>query len=213
MKKNYNLYVLLTKTPLKTGKFIRRITGYEYNHCSVSFDRNFNSLYSFTRKYKSATFYACLVNESSLRYKENTKVKIFKIPINYKTYKRLKNYLSDLISHENDYIYNYLSIITYPFKKKVKIKKCYTCCEFTVEILKKFCKITEFTKKDYYSVKEVAEFLNKYLLYEGTFKVENTSWGKDKYLEKINFFYKNYKVTTIFVKLIKRYLAGLIKSE
>ena len=109
--KKYNLYVLLTSTPLKTGKFIRKVTGFEYNHCSISFDENFNSLYSFTRKHKNATFYACLVNESSLRYKDNTKVKIFKIPIDYKIYKRLKNYLKDLINHENDYIYNYLSIV------------------------------------------------------------------------------------------------------
>ena len=88
MECKHYLYVLLTKTPLKTGKFLRKVTGYEYNHCSVSFDNNFKVLYSFSRKYKNSTFYAGLVKESSLRYTTNeqeTKVKIFKIGLTNKT--------------------------------------------------------------------------------------------------------------------------------
>ena len=40
MKSKYNLYVLLTRTPLKTGKFLRKVTNFEYNHCSISFDKD-----------------------------------------------------------------------------------------------------------------------------------------------------------------------------
>lgn len=126
MERKHYLYVLLTKTPLKTGKFLRKVTGYEYNHCSVSFDNDFKVLYSFSRKYKNSTFYAGLVKESSLRYTTNeqeTKVKIFKIGLTNKTYKKLKAYLEDLIEHEDEYIYNYLSILTYLFHKKVNVKK------------------------------------------------------------------------------------------
>ncbi len=210
MNKQKYLYVLLTKTPLKTGKFIRKMTGFEYNHCSVSFDENFNSLYSFTRKHKNATFYACLVNESSLRYKDDTKVKIFKIPLKTKTYKNLKKYLENLKKHESEYLYNYFSVITYPFKKRVNIKKCYTCCEFTVDILKNFCTIAGLREKNYCGIKELSEYLNEYLIYEGDFIVNNASWGEDKYLEKLNVISKSYKVITIFTKLIYRFFEGLL---
>ena len=63
MKSKYNLYVLLTRTPLKTGKFLRKVTNFEYNHCSISFDKDFKILYSFSRRHKNSTFYACFTIE------------------------------------------------------------------------------------------------------------------------------------------------------
>ena len=59
---------------------------------------------------------------------EKTKVQIFEIPLTKKTYKKLKKYVKDLINHEDEYIYNYFSLLTYPFRKNVKVKKAYTCC-------------------------------------------------------------------------------------
>lgn len=213
MEKKHNLYVLLTSTPLKTGKFIRKMTKFEYNHCSISFDDDFKTLYSFSRKHKNATFYAGLVQESSLRYtieNQETKVQIFKIPLTKKTYTKIKKYLNKLKKHENEYIYNYLSIFTYLFHKKIKVKKAYTCCEFTVHILKDFCRMTNIEKNGYCSVKELSQHLTEYLIYEGTFDVNNTSWYEDKYLEHKNFFYKSYKIIELFMCLIGRYFKGLI---
>lgn len=215
MEKKYNLYVLLTKTQLKTGKIIRKITKFEYNHCSISFDKNFKTLYSFSRKHKNSTFYAGLVKESSLRYTEDnkqTKVQIFQIPLTTKEYKKLKNYLKDLEKHEEEYIYNYLSLITYPFRKKVNVQKAYTCCEFTVHILKDFCKMIDLgkNKKGYCSIQELSEYLLDYLIYEGIYDVENDSWEPDKYLIKQNIFSKTYKITELFACLIYRYIKGLI---
>lgn len=217
MEKKYNLYVLLTKTQLKTGKFIRKFTRFEYNHCSISFDKNFKTLYSFSRKHKNSTFYAGLVKESSLRYTEDnkqTKVQIFKIPLTPKTYKRLNKYLNELERHEEEYIYNYLSLMTYPFKKKVHVQKAYTCCEFTVHILRDFCKMIDLGKnKGYCSIQELSEYLKEYLIYEGIYNVENDSWQTDKYLERQNIFFKTIKITELFSSLIYRYIKGLIKPN
>lgn len=212
MEYKHNLYVLLTKTPLKTGKFLRSVTGYEYNHCSVSFDSDFKVLYSFSRKYKNSTFYAGLVKESSLRYttdEQKTKVKIFKIGLTDETYKKLKDYLEDLEKHEDEYIYNYLSILTYLFHKKVNVKKSYTCCEFTVHILKDFCEIANFKEKGYCSIKELSEKLDEYKIYEGTFDFQNNSWGYDVYLEHQPLLEKLKKTSYIFTLLIARFFKGL----
>lgn len=214
MEKKYNLYVLLTKTPLKTGKFLRKMTNFEYNHCSISFDKNFREMYSFSRRHKSSTFYAGFAKESSLRYttnKDDTKAQIFKIPLTPKTYRKIKKYLKELTEHEDEYIYNYLSIVTYPFRKKVKVRKAYTCCEFTVHILKDFCKMTNLgNKKGYCSIKELSNQLQEYLIYEGKFNVDNPSWENDKYLHKPNLLYKSYKVAELFTSLIYRYFKGLL---
>ncbi len=212
MERKHYLYVLLTKTPLKTGKFLRKVTGYEYNHCSVSFDNDFKVLYSFSRKYKNSTFYAGLVKESSLRYTTNeqeTKVKIFKIGLTNKTYKKLKAYLEDLIEHEDEYIYNYLSILTYLFHKKVNVKKAYTCCDFTVHILKDFCKLANLKEKDYCSIKELSEILEEYKIYEGTFDFQNNSWEEDLYLTRQPLLEKMKKTSYLFTLLIARFFKGL----
>lgn len=212
MEYKHNLYVLLTKTPLKTGKFLRRVTGYEYNHCSLSFDSDFKVLYSFSRKYKNSTFYAGLVKESSLRYTANeqkTKVKIFKIGLTEETYIKLKDYLEDLKKHEDEYIYNYLSILTYLFHKRVNVKKAYTCCEFTVHILKDFCEIAKLKEKDYCSIKELSEKLDEYKIYEGTFTSQNNSWENDVYLIHQPLLEKFRKTTYIFTLLIARFFKGL----
>ena len=186
MERKHYLYVLLTKTPLKTGKFLRKVTGYEYNHCSVSFDNDFKVLYSFSRKYKNSTFYAGLVKESSLRYTTNeqeTKVKIFKIGLTNKTYKKLKAYLEDLIA--------------------------YTCCDFTVHILKDFCKLANLKEKDYCSIKELSEILEEYKIYEGTFDFQNNSWEEDLYLTRQPLLEKMKKTSYLFTLLIARFFKGL----
>lgn len=213
MESKNNLYVILTKTPLKTGKFIRKMTKFEYNHCSISFDENFKVLYSFGRRYKNASLYSGLVTESSLRYttaNEDTKVQIFKIPITKKSYKKLNKYLNELRNHEEEYIYNYFSFFAYPFKKKIEVKKAYTCCEFTVHILENFCKLSNITTNGYCSIKELSNKLKEYLIYEGPFQVNNNSWNEDKYLEKQNFFYKIFKTIEIFISLLGRFFKGLI---
>lgn len=216
MNKKYNLYVLLTKTPLRTGKLIRKVTKFEYNHCSLSFDKDYKTLYSFSRKYKNATLYAGLVKESSLRYtidEENTMVQIFKIPLQPKTYRKLKKYLKELEKHEQEYIYNYFSILTYVFHKMVRISKAYTCCEFTVHILRDYCKLDELKNKEYCSIKELSKRLEKYKIYEGIFNFENNSWNEDKYLDSLNVFYKSYKIVGLFSILILRFVKGFLSKK
>ncbi len=212
--KTYNLYVLLTKTPLKTGKFIRKMTKFEYNHVSISLDEDLKILYSFSRKHKNASFYAGLVKESPLRYTENnttTKVKIYKIPLKPKTYIKIKKYLKYTIKHKNDYLYNFYSAILYPLHKKVKIKNAYTCCEFAVYILRHFCKL-DLGINNYCSIKDLSNYLNQYVIYEGIFQKIDASWEEDPYLEKQNIIYKYYKVMEIYSKLTYRLLIGLLEK-
>ncbi len=210
--KKYNLYVLLTKTPFKTGKFIRKMTNFEYNHVSITLDKNLNTLHSFARKYKNATFFSGLVTESSLRYTEDnkkTKVMVYKIPLNPKKYIKIKKYLDYLSKHKNDYLYNFYSALVYPLHKKVRIKKAYTCCEFAVHILRDYCKL-DLGQKEYCSIKELSVYLKDYKVYEGIFKTENASWECDPYLQKQNIFYKYYKVMGIYGRLTLRFFKGLI---
>ncbi len=213
MPRNYNIYVILTKTNLKIGKFIRKISNFEYSHVSISLSKDLSTMYSFSRKYLTATFCAGLTKESPLRYttsKEPTKVKIFKIPVTKETYYQVKSYIEYAYAHEEEYVYNFISALAYPLRKKVYIDKSFTCCEFVVDILTRFLNMTELAPSGYASIKDLSDYLNGYLYYEGELKTNINSWQEDKYTETPHFIYKSTKEIEIFATLFYRFIKGLV---
>lgn len=189
-KNKKNIYILLSKTNTKMGKFIRYMTKYNYNHVSVSLDENFKEIYSFSRYYENTPFVGGFVVESILRYKRsNAQIKIFKIPVDKKTYNELKTYIEFLKIYQKKYIYNTFSAIFSIFKININIKDSYTCIEFTKHLFDNF-NIVAHTKKDFNSIKNVDNLLYKYKYFEGSCNELNINndWGIDLYLIKKNIF-------------------------
>ena len=58
------LYVVFSTTPFKIGKFIRFITGYNYNHVSVSLNKDLKKMYSVGRLNPYNTIIGGFVHES-----------------------------------------------------------------------------------------------------------------------------------------------------
>ena len=46
------IYILLTKSTTLCSKVVYLATRSEYTHAAISLDKNFDQLYTFTRKYK-----------------------------------------------------------------------------------------------------------------------------------------------------------------
>lgn len=188
MKENFNqkyIYIILSKTNSRMGKFIRFMTHYEYNHVSISLNDNFNNLYSFARYYKNAPLVGGFVNESILRYKNtNANLKIFKVPVSLKDYNNIYLYIEKIKLYQKDYIYNTLSAIATFFHADIKIRKSFTCLGFVNYILNNF-NVLDFNK-DVRTIKSLNQKLNDYVYYEGkidNLKIDN-SWGCDLYLNK-----------------------------
>ena len=160
-----NLYIILSATPLKMGKFIRKVTKYQYNHVSISIDNE--------------------LKESSLRYKDSV-VNIYRIEISNKNYNKLKKHFNSLWKDKNNYVYNMYSAGLYIVKKKVKLKKAYTCIEFVTNILENYTKI-EIDNNKFYQVKDIEKLLKDKNFYKGNLTIDkNQTWNEDKYLEKQN---------------------------
>jgi len=186
------LYVVLSGTPYKIGKLIRYVTKYEYNHVSLATDRNLNDLYSFARYRKNAPLYAGFVKESKNRYIRNGKaawIRVYRIPLSKERYESVRYFLSDMIENRNKYIYNLPSALCAPIKKRLYADKTYTCIEFAVSIMEKFCGELNITGAEYWSIERLSCYLSDYLYYEG--EIDETAlsddWGSDVFMEDTGF--------------------------
>lgn len=193
MKNDKSIYVIFFSTPFKIGAVIRKFTKNKYNHSAISLDSDFSKVYSFARYNKNNPLYGGFVHESLLRYNNKgmtAEIKICQIPIAEEDYNDLLNYIKKLSASKKEYIYNLYSALTYVFEKKVQIKKSYTCVEFVLKILSKYCQNLKIDKDKFYSILDLENILKKYIIYEG--KIDDilikATWEDDLFLTKRNIF-------------------------
>lgn len=132
------IYVLISKTPTRFGRAIRKIANQEYNHASIALDEELCYTYAFARKCHKAPLLGGLVRESldrfTLRQNDKVPVMIFKIPVTNKQYSEIKAWIEEM--HNNrKYVYNLFSVLTYPIFKGFSVKKAFSCIEFVSYML------------------------------------------------------------------------------
>jgi len=134
------LYVVISKTPTKFGKAIRKVGKLKYNHSAIALDKELESLYSFARKKHKVLLTGRLVKENMIRYTLNrtdtVDSVIFRIPVTEKQYDMVQNIIFD-VKNDKEYIYNLISVLTYPITNGLSIYKAFSCIEFVMYVLKK----------------------------------------------------------------------------
>ncbi|MBP1569778.1 MAG: hypothetical protein J6C34_07830 [Oscillospiraceae bacterium] len=212
MEEKRFFYVAFLSTPYKMGEFIRKMTGFPYNHTAISLSPKMKYLYSFSRHYKNAPFYGGFTKESVLRYRKKdifAKIKICAVPVSEENYQKAKKRLEFFANHSEEYIYNMISAACFPFKTRVKIKNSFTCVEFVLSMLEKYAEIPVLKNKKFCSIKELSALLEDYKIYEGSAEkfIENACWEGDTFpQEKGKWFYwkktalNNGKLVYRFVK-------------
>lgn len=138
MNEQKYLYVLFSATPYRMGRWIRFVTGEPYNHVSIATGEDLTSLYSFARRYYRTPFYGGFVAEDPCRYRHNgvtANIRLYRLPLTSKQWQRLQDMLADMREHADRYLYNHLSAMAAPLHLKVRVRKAFTCAEFTVNVL------------------------------------------------------------------------------
>ena len=188
MNKKY-VYILFFTTTTGIGKMIRAVTNYKYNHVTFSLDKNLDNMYSFSRYKKNVPFVGGFTQESKLRYAgdNRVKIKVCKIEVSKQKYNDIKQYIKELESNHDEYLYNLFSAVTFPLKKQVKIKNSYICVEFVMHLVNKFKLVENFDENRFYTIKEFDNLLSDKCIYEGDFdnyiKSAN-KWANDNYPEE-----------------------------
>ena len=162
------LYVVLSSTPYKMGRFIRRFTGEFYNHSSIALDAGLTRMYSFARRYYRTPFYGGFIRESLSRYHINGQsadIKVCRIPVSPEQYDQLHAQLKSMYANKEHYLYNHLSALSTPFKKLIKVKDAYICTQFVAQMLRLAGMDTD--PEQYYSVGDIEKLVESYAIYTG----------------------------------------------
>lgn len=165
---NTYIYVVFSSTPYFIGKAIRKVTGEQYNHISISLDEGLTQMYGFARRYYRTPLYGGFVRESHARYCPkgvSTDICLCRLPVTREQYTQLKARLAGMYHKKDHYLYNHLSALGALFHKCVKVKDAYTCVEFCVELLHSLG--IGLTPGKFYSVEDVRKLLKSMCIYTG----------------------------------------------
>lgn len=182
MDNSKKLYVMISRTNTKMGNFIRFFTRYDYNHVSLSLDKELKSFVSFARMVQDAPLYGGFVTESLERFLHNGKnsqVKIYEVNITKEKYDNLKKLFSLADNPDSGLVYNYLDALMTPVGINVNIKGAYTCLSFANTVLGTDCK----------NIKSLSNTLKNNLIFKGTIKDLGVDSGDRSalYFRKIGF--------------------------
>lgn len=160
MGSSKTLYVMISKTDTGIGKLIREISGYPYNHVSLTLDPTFRSFVSFARIYAGIPLHGSFIRESAERFLakgERIDVKIFAIPLQGKRARALEKLFSLAGTMSDRLTYNHLDLLTSALGLRVHLSGAYTCLGFAQTVL----------EKKYNSIRELDEDLSSMLYYDG----------------------------------------------
>jgi hypothetical protein len=165
------IYLIFSKTGTWLSKAIGVFTEGKYTHASISFDSNFNKLYSFGRTNPNNPLSAGFVEENLYGgvYKKFKKsiCLIYRIKVTEDQYICLQNQVENFITLKSQYKYNFLGLFGVLLNRPLKRDKHYFCSQFVSEIL---------IKSNVYSTNKLPELIkpndlalidNKEFVYEG----------------------------------------------
>lgn len=136
------IYIVVSQTGSIVSRMLKKITGMEYNHVSVSLEPDLNRMYSFGRRYTYFPWWGGFVNESpkygTLKRFSETRAIVLSIPVSESTYNEVDIKLRDMTANRNDYHYDSIGLLLAGFKIIYKRDRHYYCSDFVRELLVNF---------------------------------------------------------------------------
>lgn len=134
-----SVYLLLIRSNTYLSKAIHLITGDEFTHISISFDRTFTNCYSFGRKWERLPLPAGLVQENfswnQNRNYYDSPCSIYELRVSTTTFDCAKLFVEQFVKRREQYHYSFLGLICCAFSVNFRRKKHYFCSQFIGEIL------------------------------------------------------------------------------
>jgi hypothetical protein len=170
--RDYYIYIVISETPTKFGSVIRRFAKIKYNHASIAFEEDLRHLYSFGRRQHKNPLNAGLIREYperfTLRRYSRVNVRIFRIPVSKTQYMLGKSRILEIKHDREGYLYNLLSVLSYPILKGFHTYKAYSCAEFVAHMLRVIGIGETPDRPDYgCTPEEIGSRLESQLIFEG----------------------------------------------
>ena len=134
-----NIYIVISQTGTILSVLLKSITKKEYNHASISLNKNLSPMYSFGRMNPYNPVWGGFVLESinagTFKRFKNTRAIVLEIPIEKEDYENLRDRLRSMHKNSNNYGYNYLGLFMAAIKIKWSQKNAFYCSEFVKDLL------------------------------------------------------------------------------
>lgn len=128
------IYILLTKSTTLCSKMVYMATKSEYTHAAISLDKNFDKLYTFSRRYKHLLLPAGFVVESAydgiMGDSDDMNCAVYELQISNHSYNKLVRMFRHMDYHKEKYRYSILGLPMCFFNKRFKRKGYYFCSQF-----------------------------------------------------------------------------------
>ena len=174
MQNQKKVYIVLTQTGTILSRILKRVTGAEYNHASISLDNNLSLLYSFGRIFPRVAFIGGFVKESpyfgTFKRFRNTDAIVLGFCVDEEKYEALREYLEYMYEHRKEFHYNYSGLFLAMFRKHHQAENCFTCSEFVEYIIRRFDLLP---LENFPKIVKPIDFLNSYgdyAIYRGKLK-------------------------------------------
>lgn len=134
-----NVYVVVSQTGTILSRILKSITKKEYNHASISLNKNLAPMYSFGRMNPYNPVWGGFVLESihagTFKRFKNTKAIVLELPFDDKDYEDLKMRLKGMIKNSDLYGYNYLGLVLAGVRINWSKRNAFYCSEFVKDLL------------------------------------------------------------------------------
>lgn len=162
------LYIVISATMGKMGKFIRFMTRAQYSHVSVACSEDLHDLVSFARRYYHAPFYGGFIHEGPERYcwdGSYAQAMVYRIPLKPEQAQAVRQELAAMEAAPEQYIYHLPDAALGLFRRHSNIPDAYICLSFALKILG----YTDVLPPEpVYKIPVLAEILEPYRVYTGS---------------------------------------------
>lgn len=190
------IYILLSQTNTVLARSIRKCTGTEFSHTSISLDGNYEQMYSFTRKYpnnpvigqmKRETFDTGVFGKS-----KECLCQIYTAEVTEEQYAKIKEKIDYFLNSKKEFKFNNLGLFACWFKIKMPRKYKRVCSQFVAECLDYACPEIEMPKHFWIMQPEDFKFVkNIHMIYRGKMKDIPIGLSEEEIAERIEK-YKDY---------------------
>lgn len=131
------IYIVLSDTGSLFTRSIKMFTRKPYNHSSIAFESDLNTLYSFGRKNPNNPFLGGFVEEKidsgTFKKFENTLCLVLAVEVPKENYYRLQTVIQEFVKNKESYHYNLLGVISAVINRPLPRENRYFCSSFVAE--------------------------------------------------------------------------------
>lgn len=172
------VYIVLTETGSLLSKAIQLYTHENFNHVSISFDKELRKMYSFGRKRENNPFIGGFVHENpASKLLKDANCAVYACPVSEEQFLLLKNIVEHYEINKHEYKYNFIGLFGVACRLKLKRDNAFFCSQFIATLFERvglslcgkcpyFMKPTDFAKLPYMQLRYIGDVKNYTHIYQ-----------------------------------------------